>query len=77
MGTSSGRIRAGSSAASAEGRGEGDQQAGAACGSDSANTEQTADFAVLSETVVHRRYLTLYNRAVQFPSIDGSTPVCV
>ena len=32
-------------------------------------------FTVLSERVVHQRYLTLYNRAVQFPSSDGVAEV--
>lgn len=32
-------------------------------------------FRILSEQILHRRYLTLYNRAVQFPADDGSAEV--
>ncbi|KAL4457906.1 hypothetical protein ABPG75_012771 [Micractinium tetrahymenae] len=65
--------RSGSSAATGE---RGDQQADGGSGGGSAGVAG-AQFTVLSETVLHRRYLTLYNRAVQFPSSDGSTPGAV
>ena len=46
--------------------------AGAAAGAAAAPDQV---FTVLSERVIHQRYLTLYNRAVQFPSSDGVAKV--
>ncbi|KAI7843822.1 hypothetical protein COHA_002720 [Chlorella ohadii] len=33
--------------------------------------EQQQPFRILSEEILHKRYLTLYNRTVQFPAEDG------
>ena len=33
------------------------------------------DFPVVSESVVHQRYLTLFNRRIRFPAV-GTRPVC-
>lgn len=71
---STGLVRA-SSAANPTGREEGTQQSSDGDGSAGSNAAENAEFSVVSETVLHRRYLTLYNRSVQFPSSDGTTPV--
>lgn len=76
MGTSRGGMKACSSASNAQERGREDHQIGSGGSGGGSIESQNIEFSVLSETVVHRRYLTLYNRAVQFPSIDGSTRVC-
>ncbi len=37
--------------------------------------QQQQPFRILSEEILHRRYLTLYNRTVQFPAEDGGAEV--
>lgn len=37
--------------------------------------EQQQPFRILSEEILHKRYLTLYNRTVQFPAEDGGAEV--
>lgn len=46
---------------------------GTAAGSTAAAAAAEPQFTILSETVQHKRYLTLYNREVQFPSSDGQS----
>jgi hypothetical protein len=33
------------------------------------------EFSIVQEEVVHARYLTLYNQAVQFPPLEGQAEV--
>ena len=73
------RMREPASAVAADGTSSGSSQeqqpaaagAGAAAAAAGAAAAPHPVFTVLSEQVIHKRYLTLYNRTVQFPSSDG------